>query len=399
AQIIIGVFDGDAVFTFVPAAFGDEDFRQLVGLDRPSQSIVASGELTSLVAEYGLTDNMVGLIDIVRLTSTFLDEPSGLNAVLLQDFEVQRAAMTAGACGDEIREMADIAPRMIFGYTKIDASRTDTLGVIELRNDIAAGLAGIAAPVPGMGSDPGGLISFGMSFNIEALKTFIEARLDAIEADPYECEHFQELQAGVPQARGALAQPVPEFIYGFRGFNFVLDAITGLDLGSEAPPESVDGSVVLSMEDAPTMFAMGAMMNPMLASLNLEPDGVPVELQIPQLATMAEAAFAAMTDNALAISIGADAEDRVGEVLDAPVADPAPFLSASMDARWYYGLMAESMLAEENAEGENPMPEAARNALADAMMAFGDMYDRMYFDMRFTTRGLEMNSEAFLAEE
>ena len=393
------MFGGDAVFTVLPTAFSDNELRQLVGLVHPENSIVTSGTLTTLVDEYGLTDNMVGLIDVQGLASTFLDGPSGLDAILFEEFEQQRVAMTQGACGAEFREMAGIAPRMIVGYTEINTRQTNALGVIELRDDLAAGLAGISAPVPGMGSDPGGLVSFGMSFNLEAMRSFIEARLDAIEADPYECPHFMQLQASVPQMREALAKPVPPFVYGFRGFNVVLDAITGLDLATDAPPESVDGRLVLAMEDAPTMFAMGALMNPMIASLNLQPDSKPVELQVPQLATLAEAAYAAMSQSALAMAVGTSAETRVTEMLDAPVTEPTPFLSGSMDASWYYSLLAESILLEEAEEDEDPMPEGAKLALVDVMNAIGSMYDRMYFDMRFTTRGIEMISEATTPEE
>ena len=400
-RVIMGVFDGHAVVAAVPGNFGDDELRQLTGVQRPASSIVAAGTLEAIVTEYGMLDNLVGLVDVVGLTSRFTDEPSGLDAMFLGDDESadEPEQPLSQVCKDEILAMAAIAPRMVFGYTGIDANSSSSIFTIELRDDIAAGVQGFASSVPGLGSDPGGLVSFGMSFDLQSMRDFVEARLDAMDADPYQCELFQELHAGTAQMRASLAQPVPPFVYGFRGFNFILDDITGFDLASEAPPESVDASALLAMDDAPSMFAMGAMMNPMLAALDLQADGVPVELAIPQLAMIANSAHAVLTDSALAMTVGDDSESRVLEVMNAPTAEQPPFMSMSADASWYYGLVAESMLVEPSEEEENPMSDESRAAMADAMQAFGDLYDRMYFDVRLTERGIEMLGDVTISAD
>ena len=401
-KIVIGIFDGDAVITAVPGKFGDDEMRQLTGLTRPAQSLVASGKLEAIVTDYGMTDHMVGYIDIEGIAGTFIDGPTGLDALMFGDDGAGQGtgdAELSEVCKQEIRGMAGIVPRMVFGYTAIEGNRSTSIGVIELREDIAAGLTGFSSVVPGMGTDPGGLLSFGMSFNLQAMRNFVEARIDALDMDPYRCEHFDALQASTAEFRAALAQPVPPFVYGFRGFNLILDDVTGLDFESDAPPESVDASVLLAMDDAPTMFAMGAMMNPMLAALNLQPDGVPTELAIPQLAIIADSAHAALTQDALVMSLGDDSESRVLEVLNAESNEPPPFASMSADARWYYELIAQSMLAEPVEGEENPLPESARVAMADAMRAIGDMYERIYFDVRFTTSGIEMFGDVTISTD
>ena len=40
-------------------------------------------------------------------------------------------------------------------------------------------------------------MSFGFSFDLMALRAFFEARLDAMDADPYECEGLAMLGYGV----------------------------------------------------------------------------------------------------------------------------------------------------------------------------------------------------------
>ena len=165
--------------------------------------------------------------------------------------------------------------------------------IVELRDDIAEGLAMIPAAVPGLGSDPGGFMSFGFGLNPLALREFYEGRLDAMEADPYECEKLAALQAGVAKGREALNQPVPPVVYSFRGLVANIADIQGMDMASKTPPESIDASVLIAMENAESLIMMAAMMDPQIAALNLLPDGKPIRLELAQLAEIADDAFAA----------------------------------------------------------------------------------------------------------
>ena len=76
---------------------------------------------------------------------------------------------------------------------------------------------------------------------------------------------------------------------------------------------------------------MGAMFDPQLAALNLMPDGNPVKLELAQLDEFADEAWVALSDDALAISVGEGSETNAGNMLVAESADPAPFFSMTMD--------------------------------------------------------------------
>jgi hypothetical protein len=398
ARLIIGVFSGDAVFTVAPGVLDEDQLKVLLGLTPPKKSIARSGLLLDIVKEYDFSEHYVGFIDNLRIASIFLDDPQGLDAALVDSAEYDPETVSK-ICKQEIREIVGIAPRMVFGYGEIGSEQLSGSLIVEMRADIAQGLSTLSALVPGLGIDPGGLLSFGMSLNIPAVYKFAEARLDAMEEDPFECEHFSELQAGVAKGRETLAKPLPPFISGMRGFNLIVDSLGDYDMGGGAPPENIDASVVLSMDDAQAVFMMGTMMSPDLAAVDLQPDGVPVPLALPQLQAIAKSAYAAMAETALAISMGSEARTRVTAVLHAHSADPPPIMSASMDAGTYYELVSQSMMAEQDEEGnENPLPESARVALRDAVLAMGKMYDRMAFDVRFTARGIEMHSKVSLHE-
>ncbi len=403
ASFIIAAFDGNAVMTIVPARFDDSERRILLGMDLPSRNLGQAGTLAEISRTYDFTNHYIGFIDVRRIASTFIDGPTGLDAALFETMENDPADLSA-VCKAEIREVVEIAPRVLLGYTEVNAEAMSGSLIVEMRPDIAKGLAGIATMVPGLGADPGGLMSFGASFDLMALRQFYEARLDAMEEDPFECEHFADLQAGVAKGRAALNQPLPPIVYAFRGFNAIVDDIGDFDMASDAPPEDIDASLLIALEDAQTMVAMGAMFSPELAGLNLQPDGKPVLLDLPQLAAIGKAVYAAMLEDAVAVSIGVDAERRVSSVLLASPVEPPPLFSMTMDAGRYYSLIAEAMMVEEEpADGDEDGEEVelspeARAAMRDAMLAVGSLYDRMAFDVHFTERGLELNSRVTLKD-
>jgi hypothetical protein len=395
-RIVIAVMDNQAVFTIVPANFDAAQTGRALGLTLPETNIAETGVLQEIADEYGFTDHYVGFFDVRSITDRFVSQAKGLDADLLALMDYD-ASDLSDVCREEIRSVAGIAPRMVLGYTAISTDQLDSTVVVELREDIAAGLQALSGAVPGLGGDPGGLMSFGMSIDVKAARAFVEARLDAMEAQPYECEHLADLQAGVAGGREALNKPVPPMIYDFKGFLAVVDDIEGLDIATQTPPTSVDGSFLLAMENATALVSMGALFSPEIAALNLQTDGQPVPLEMPQLQTMGIAAHAALTENGLAISIGEDSESQVESMLGAEASDPAPFVSFSMDAARYYGFLGEAIAAGRQDQDKGASPEM-QAAMKDIMQAIADIYDRMYADVRFTTRGLEIESSVTLKD-
>jgi hypothetical protein len=396
ARVIVAVIEDQLVATFVPAALTEDLLKSVLGLTPPARSIAGSGTLAALSEKYGYKGYGVGVIDVERIAATFLDDTSGVNSALLALMEHDTSSLS-DVCKAEIRSMAGIMPRVVTGYTEITPEHIDGVSVFELRTDLAAGLQSVTAPVPGLGAEQGGLMSFGMSLNLLAARDFYAARLDAIEADPYECELFANLQAGVAQGREMLNQQLPPVVYGFRGFLAVIDDIQGLDIESRQPPTEIDMRFLVATEDAQGLLAMGAMFSPEIASLNLQPDSKPVKLEVPALASMVDAAYVAMSENALALSVGNGNESGLTDMLNASAAEPAPFMSMDMDAARYYGFLGEAMAEGAAGSGEEHSPEMGQ-AMADMMKTMEQMFSRVSFDIQFTERGIEVPSRMELAE-
>ncbi len=398
-RFIVAVIDDQLVVSFVPAELPEDLLKSVLGLTLPRTSIAASGALAELAATYGYLEYGLGMIDIQRLAATFLDEQSGVNQWLLASMDHDATALT-DACRAEIRSMAGIVPRIVTGYTALTARNIATNSVFELRRDLAAGLQTITAPVPGLGREQEGLFSFGMSLDLAAAREFYAARLAAMEANPYECELFADLQAGVARGKAALQQPLPPVAYGVRGFLAVVEDIHGLDFQAKQPPTSIDMRFLLASDNPQGLVAMGAMFSPEIAALNLQPNGKPQKLGLPALASMVDAAYIAMTDDALALSVGAGSERGLTDMLKAAPARPEPFLSVDVDAGRYYGFLG-SAITTGIAQSDDPEAAQAAEMMAatsDMMKSFEDLFSRVSFTIRFTERGIEMPSNVSLAE-
>lgn len=397
ATVVIAVLDGYLVASLVPAEAEDGLLRAVLGLDLPASNIADTGVLAALAKQYGYTPYGMGFLDVQRVTSMFLDGQSGLPQQILDEAGID-ASDISEVCREEARSLAAVMPRIVTGYTEITADRMTSNSVVELRSDLATGLSTVVAPVPGLGrAGQGGLFSFGMSLDPQAARDFYAARVAALEANPYECEWFAELQANAERGREALNQPLPPVVYSFRGFLAVIESLSGMDLEAGQPPTDVDMRLLVATENAEALVAMGAMFSPEIAALDLKPDSKPVRLPVPQAAAaQVDNAHIAMSDRALALSVGEGGEAHLPDMLAASPADPAPFMSLDMDASAYYRFIGDVATQADDDDEENS-PEV-RAAVGQTMTALAETIDRITFDVYFTARGIEFPSTVELAD-
>ena len=394
ARVIVAIIDNELVVSLVPTELSEEQLKTVLGLTLPDENIAESLTLKNIADKYDFRDYLVGFVDIERFASVFLDDQSGVNAELLSMLGYDGTELS-DACKADLRSIAGVMPRIVVGYSDISIEQLSSKAVFELREDIAAGVSTMTGSVPGLGSDQGGIFSMGMSTDLLAAREFYSGRLDAMELQPYECEEFSDFQAGVAAGREILNQPVPPIVYGFKGFLAVIEDIEGLDLQQQQPPTSIDMRLLVSMDNVEGLLAMGAMFSPELAALNIEPNGEPVKLEMGQIAALGQTVHVAMTDSAIALSVGEGTEDKLGDMLDASVSDPSPFMTFEMDAARYYNFIGDAMMADGG--GMDSMPE-----LQEATQAMMDMakesLSRLSITVDFTERGIELNSTVHLTQ-
>lgn len=393
-RAILATVGDELVLTVAPAGLDDAALASLLGLNLPAKNIAQTGRLRAIADEYGYMHEYVGLVDTVRLTDTFVNQPSGLDAVLLE-MAGYDAASLSDACKTEFRALAAIAPRIVTGYEEVSADKVRSHAAIELRQDIAADVGTFVAPVPGVGTIYDGLFAFGMSLKVEAVRSFFDKHVAALQEDPWECEHLSDLQEGLFAAREQmLAQPVPPVVYGFKGFLAIVNDLKGFDPAKKQPPEAIDASFLLAIDNAQGLLAMGQAMIPQLAELTIEPDGKAHPFELPDTGSGSQEAWVALADSALAVSVSDNGETLLPALLGADSGSPPPFLSMGLDGEQYYKLIGDAMRASDDEE----MSEDMREAVADVLAVAAEFYERLEVDVTFTGRGIEIDSDMTLAD-
>ena len=395
AKFVVATPGDSAVITIVPSTYSDERLARALGLKKPQNNVAES--LAEIRKGYDFTDHFVGFVDVEKLAASFLGDPSGLNEDLLLIAEHDPEELTE-ECRAEFAELASVAPRVVVGYTTVNKRFLDTQMVVELRKDIASGLATLPTAVPGLGADFGELLSFGFSLDPMAARSFLEARLDAMEASPFECADLGQLQASVAQGRQALAQPLPPVVYNFSGMLARISDVQGMDLGTQKPPESVDASFLVAFENAQDLVNMASMMIPQVAEMNLLPDGKARALDLPQLAEIADEAFVALSKVGISLAMGEGSAEHSEAMLVADVEMPPPFVSFSMDSKRYYDFIGDALMQENETEDGESEPLALRTAMRDVMVSSGELYERVSVNVHLTERGVEIGSRMTLSD-
>jgi hypothetical protein len=393
-RLIIATIGDHLVLTVAPDSLDDVALSRLLGLAVPDRNIAQSGKLRAIAEEYGFLHEYVGLVDTVRLADTFIDQPEGLDALLL-DVIGYDAGTLGDVCKAEFRSLAGIAPRVVSGYEEVSAGAIRSVTVVELRDDVAGEFTRFVAPVPGLGAAHDSLFSLGMSLNVQAMRTFFDTRVAALAKDPWECEHLEAVQGGLFLAHErALAQPVPPILYDLHGFLAVIDDLQGFDFSPRQPPEEIDASFLLAIDNAQGLLAMGQAMIPQLAATTIEPDGKAHRLDLGAGQAGVESAWIALTDSAVAISVSEEGDTFLAAMLQAEPGVPPPFASMGLDGTRYYTLLGEAMRGNDDED----LSEDMREALADVIDVAAEFYERLQIDVTFTERGIEIDTDMNLAD-
>jgi hypothetical protein len=197
----------------------------------------------------------------------------------------------------------------------------------------------------------------------------------------------------VAGGRQALSQPLPPVAYNFRGFLALVKDIQGFDFQKKTPPESIDASFVLAMEDAPGLLAFVQMMSPELAELSIEPDGEPRQFELPATGNGVESAWIVLNQSTLAISVSPNAEQVLPDLLVADSASPPPFMSVDVDAASYYTMLGDAMMHR-----KKDLDEEMQAAFAEVLLVAVDFYDRISVVVGFTERGVEVSADITLGD-
>lgn len=381
-RLLIAVGDGQLVVSALPDEPAESLLRQVIGVDKPNRPLTAAAVRT-LNREFDFGPYGTALFDTTRIAEHVLQDDTPQALAWFGDLRED----VSPACRDEVIAMTKIAPRAVAGYGEISDDRFESLAVFELRDDIAAAVEQITLDIPAAAA--GDLFGLSVGFDLLKAKQFVLDRLAAIEASPFACERFADLN-NTDELRQTLSQPIPPFISTIKGLSL---SVGGLEFGPDGDPVDGKGLAMVMMENPQLILGMGQMFVPELAQVDVPSDGTPVELPLASLAVAGVPPLhLAMTDAGIGLAIGKDQANQLGDFVDMDQAAEGTLLSFGYDVKAFTELQLASARKELDSnpdlgeEGDLMLEWFERIEKSVAGM------ERVSGDVMLTRRGVEIAS-------
>lgn len=244
---------------------------KLLGDEKPKNSLANSNKHINVIKKYGYHDNSLYWLDIRQAADYFIN-PSKYNSPMLDLLQVEDNKFSP-VCKTEMLAMIDNMPRIVGGTTELSDTQMNSHIVFEMDSELGTSLSNLSGRIPNASADS--KISYGFSFDILAAKKVAQDLVANLKANPYECEHFSQLNNNIAMVEQQLQQPIPPFVGNFKGMNVVIDELD-LDMTKTNPEEilkSVKGNVLLAVDNPNALKGMAEMMMPELQSLQLKIGG------------------------------------------------------------------------------------------------------------------------------
>lgn len=368
AALYVAILDDHLAFGLFPTHLEDEMLAHLLGQDDPGPTDAAA-RLQAINQRFGYTPYGSAVFDLELLADELMSGDSRAGRALAAAGIDAQASLDA-QCRTEIRQIIGRAPRVYSGVTELTPDVVAYQVVIETDPALAKQMTALVSAVPGADATSMRVLEFAFGLNVGAVRDFVREKLAAIAASPYQCGHLQHLNAVAEQALARLSQPMPPLVNNFRGLRLSLDDLGGTPFN----PGELEGVVAVHV-DQPEMFVgMAQMFLPGLAELQLVKGGAPVPLPETVMPLPGAVAWAALSDDAIGLSLGAGEENRLQPLLDMPANATGTFLSANYDTALYLDYsnrLADTMTASTDD------PDREHSAIREIARAAGEAYRAM----------------------
>ena len=382
--LYIAIMDEHLAVAALPLSTEPELLPAFLGLDKP-ETTDARLRLAKLNRDHGYTPYGSGILDLHLLADQFLQTDTVTARAMAAAGHYDPASITA-ECVSEIHEIIGNAPRVTAGTMELSRSAIAYQYRIESPTTLAGQLAGLVARLPEADALSQRMLDLSFGLRLGAARDFLQEKATAIVDDPYQCEHLQDINSSAEQSLQQLNQPMPPFVNNFRGLRISLSEIM---LDQTSIPAAARGHLALHVQQPEMFVGMAQMFLPDLSELALTPGAEPVQLPASLIPVPDLVAFAAMSGEAIGLSVGAGEETSLKAFLGREPGPEGMFFSASYDTAAYLehtGKLTQQAVGDEGDDGD---PAHASHAIGMAARnAFRDMADRSYTTLRFGPAGL-----------
>lgn len=396
--LYLAVLDDHLAIGVLPAAMETELLPRFLGLQRPADSD-ARARLAALNRAQGYTPHGSVILDLRLLADQFLQADS-LTARVMAAYGAYDPATVTPECVAEVQGIIDKVPRITGGTKELSTTAIAYQYRFEMPATLAGSLTGLTARIPAADALSTRVfdLAFGMRFG--AVRDFLLEKANTIAQNPYRCEHLQSLNAGAEQTLAQLNQPMPPFVNNFQGVRVSLDEIMADPNGL---PAGARGHLALHVQQPEMFLGMAQMFLPDLSALGLKAGAPPARLPESLLPIPGLVAFAAMSGDAIGLSLGEGEEDGLRAYLNRKAGPEGMFLSVSYDSAAYLEYtdrLSERFSGAMDGDGDDGQdygqdrtePDRGSDAAlaigSAARGAFQDMADRSMTTFSFAPDGL-----------
>ncbi len=338
-DLVIAIRDDQFVAGVVPSR-SPQMLALLLGDQQPAASMADADTLPRLRKRYGYQGYMDGYVDLQSLAKWFTGRGEGPAAEALTGLMRDVPELEPG-CRTLVDGMVGGMPRLAFGMPEANDRDYVMTAMHEATPAVGRYLKDLAKPqpLPGMGVAGDSLASVGFDVDMSAVRSGLKALGRYVAETGRECSWVDAdaILAELPKVDFALGP----MLGGLSGIYLQL-ADLKFDAQTQQPTDAAAG-ILLAVQDPQGMLALGAMMNPALASLELPADGsavaVPAGMLPPQVGTL----YVAGGDGLLALAMGEGAAARTQSMLKAKRSKEPVWMSMDYDAARFAPIMAQLM--------------------------------------------------------
>ena len=390
-RLVMAVIDSTLVLSVVADPAPDAAMRSLLGMDLPAHSLQAANTLHDVIANFGLHSGIAGYIDSMALLHATSAPLSAPDSALLAALGVSQPSPSA-QCSGEFEQLAQAMPRLIFGYTQVSDHRVGALSVLQLRTDIASNLMRLRTPMPGMAAvTDDSALDVGVSINLQQVPTVVAALVKGSEQTPWQCPQLAALN---DTSKALKAQSTnPALLGSATMVRSVFAVIHQLRWPDDVTIPEFSGALVVGGDNPASLLGIARSMVPALGPVQLKNDSTPTPLPaMPELGLNAPM-FAAMSDNALAVSIGVGEEKAMPQLLRSDEKQQ-PLLVIGMNSALYVDI-AQWNLRRLPADASTDARAKAEQELAIAKI-YPTMFKRTRVRLDASARGIEFSQQSVL---
>jgi len=395
AGVYIAILSDHLAVSLLPAMAENELLPAFLGLEIPQDSNAAQ-RLTQLNTQHGYTPYGSGILNLESLLDEFINPDPIMTQLMMSGGEYDPASMT-DECRSEIQGMVSNTPRMTMGISELTTQAVAMQYRVETKPTLAQQLIALVAEIPAANPVSKRILELSFGMKLGAARDFLRKKAAAIMEEPYVCEHLQSLNESATEAFTQLNQPLPPFVNNFRGVRMSLEDLEMV----QNLPANARGLIAVHV-DQPEMFVgMAQMFVPDLSELQLVVGDPPVQLPSTLIPVPDIVAFAAISEDAIGLSVGEGEESKLPSFLDQEANSDGIFLSANYDMAAYIEYTqnmtnqydaAVAMDSDQDA-ADSQVHESINDISKKANEALKSFVDRENVSLRLTSEGLVVDSK------